>query len=396
MSAVPWMRLAGGGRRFALSGLVRAITWGAKLIQGIGWAALAGELAWHLLIKKIDWSQFEWLKFDWKSILPEWDWASIIPSLRKIDIEVEARASVVPSGSLDMSKMTDRQREILERHNKWRERAHNAAAPAIEIGDPETLLEAARAAERLETQFPKITEAANAALQAGGAALRQIATQFAAADLTSEGARLMQTLADGIRSKLAEVTAAAQQITQAIRNALPSSATMNVGVQGAAPLQARARGGAFGPGWLLTGEKGPELEYRNRGGFIAHNQALQNMVSMSATVARNSANANRAPGWLKGAALAAGIGASTALPAAALDAGSDAPAQSGASIGAKYLTERNSGGSTTVSAPITLTITGNVDQSVMPDLMEALEELEERLVARLDDDARAAKRREHD
>ena len=47
-------------------------------------------------------------------------------------------------------------------------------------------------------------------------------------------------------------------------------------------LQARARGGAFRPGWLLTGEDGPELEYRNEAGFIAHNGALRGMMAMAA------------------------------------------------------------------------------------------------------------------
>ncbi|SDG19510.1 phage tail tape measure protein [Sulfitobacter delicatus] len=47
------------------------------------------------------------------------------------------------------------------------------------------------------------------------------------------------------------------------------------------PVQARAKGGAFRPGWLLTGEEGPELEYRTEGGFIAHNRALRNMLDMA-------------------------------------------------------------------------------------------------------------------
>ena len=46
-------------------------------------------------------------------------------------------------------------------------------------------------------------------------------------------------------------------------------------------LQGRARGGAFRPGWLLTGEDGPELEYRSEGGFIAHHGALRGMLAMA-------------------------------------------------------------------------------------------------------------------
>ena len=51
----------------------------------------------------------------------------------------------------------------------------------------------------------------------------------------------------------------------------------------------RAQGGPFGRGWLLTGEGGPELEYRTRGGYIAHNGQLRDMLAMSDTIRRNVA-----------------------------------------------------------------------------------------------------------
>ena len=49
-------------------------------------------------------------------------------------------------------------------------------------------------------------------------------------------------------------------------------------------MQARARGGAFRPGWLLTGERGPELRYASRGGFIAHHGQLQRLAGLAARV----------------------------------------------------------------------------------------------------------------
>ncbi len=50
---------------------------------------------------------------------------------------------------------------------------------------------------------------------------------------------------------------------------------------GPMPPQARASGGWFKPGWLLTGEQGPELRYATEGGFIAHNRALRGMLDMA-------------------------------------------------------------------------------------------------------------------
>jgi len=46
-------------------------------------------------------------------------------------------------------------------------------------------------------------------------------------------------------------------------------------------VQRRALGGGYGPGWRLVGEQGPELEYKDRGGFIAHNGALQRLSEMA-------------------------------------------------------------------------------------------------------------------
>jgi hypothetical protein len=264
-----------------------------------------------------------------------------------------------------------------------------------QIDDPKTLLAAAEAAERLTKQFPEIDQAAQATLANLQAAITASATLLAGTSFASEGERLIQSLADGIRAKVSEVTAATKEITRAIRTALPRSATMRIGVQGGAAVQERARGGSFAPGWLLTGENGPELEYRTRGGFIAHNQALQNMVAMSETVARNSANANRAPGWLKGAALASGIAAGASMPAAALEQGHALTSEASTPIGAKYLTERN-----TPRAPggrqvsVNMTFNGTVDRQVLPDLQAMKEEMLEAIFDRLDADERAGQRRE--
>ena len=51
---------------------------------------------------------------------------------------------------------------------------------------------------------------------------------------------------------------------------------------GAGDLPHFAKGGSFGRGPIVVGEKGPELRYENRGGFIAHHRALQEMARLSA------------------------------------------------------------------------------------------------------------------
>jgi len=365
---IGWLALAGGGKKFALTGLLTALKWGARLIPGIGWAVLAGELAWHLLIKKIDWSQFEWLKFDWKSLLPHWNWGAIVPDI-------------------DLGKYLKRP--------SWLGGSSEVSA-AVEISNPETLLEAARAAEHLETQFPKITAAAAAALTAATASLNSITTTFAAADYTSEGARLIQSLANGMLAQKEAVRQAALAIGQTIRTALPNSASAKITVNGAetsAPTQKRARGGSYAPGWLMTGEQGPELEYKSRGGYIAHNRALTNMAAMSDKIA----NANQQPGrsaWLKGAAVSAGIATTmAAVPAAAEVSSTQAP-MSEAAVGAKYM---RGGDSTSVSlsAPVSITIAGSVTPDVMTDLEARLTRHKEEISSMMEEMNRMKRRREH-
>jgi hypothetical protein len=127
-------------------------------------------------------------------------------------------------------------------------------------------------------------------LSAVQAVLADILAATKAVDMTSEGARITQSIANGMLSQLGAVRTAANQISATIRNALPGNARVNVALSGVptAPVQARAKGGSFRPGWLMTGEEGPELEYRTEGGFIAHNRALRGMIEM-ASRARNIA-----------------------------------------------------------------------------------------------------------
>lgn len=256
---LPWLKLAGGGKKFALKGLLTALKWGARLIPGIGWAALAGELAWHLLIKRIDWSRFSWLKFEWKDILPKWDWSSLIPGLKTVDIAIEARASVVPSGSVDVSQLSDKQQKILNRHEAWRQKTHGHTAN----------------------------------------------------------------------------------------------------------VQARVRGGSYSPGWLLTGEGGPELKYESQRGYVAHNLALRRMSQ---------------------AARAAALSAAVAAPSFADEL---KPAS-----GQQYLSAK-APASAPVNAQFTLNVQGNVDKDVMPELKAAIEQAKRELIAELRERDRAAKRKEH-
>lgn len=51
-----------------------------------------------------------------------------------------------------------------------------------------------------------------------------------------------------------------------------------------APIQKNALGGTFRPGWHFTGEKGPELKYENRAGFVADARATRQLADYAGKV----------------------------------------------------------------------------------------------------------------
>lgn len=60
----------------------------------------------------------------------------------------------------------------------------------------------------------------------------------------------------------------------------------------------------------MVGERGPELRYESRGGFIAHNNALRGLVDLSARARRMAATAVGAqPASVGGPGLGGGLDA---------------------------------------------------------------------------------------
>lgn len=58
-------------------------------------------------------------------------------------------------------------------------------------------------------------------------------------------------------------------------------------------VEGYASGGSYGPGWQVTGERGPELRYASQSGYIAHNLALRNMLGMTERIRANLGAASR-------------------------------------------------------------------------------------------------------
>ena len=273
--------------------------------------------------------------FQWVDVLPDWDWGGIIPSLKdflagadptgseRLFGEIFGDAADSNTWNAGLRMLQDYEAGVISASEVYRQavdEVNNSQNNVLEtqfarffldwIGDNQEALRALRGEVEATTEMMedpptvaavradtgdveelqrKIVETLGAAgaLPAAVADAVRAAELAATLDLTAAGVAMMETMATGIRSGTAAVVDAVRAMAVQVSAALPTSPavrlTATAGAVAAADpaVQARAGGGAFGPGWLLTGEEGPELEYRTRSGFIAHHGQLRRMADMS-------------------------------------------------------------------------------------------------------------------
>jgi len=78
----------------------------------------------------------------------------------------------------------------------------------------------------------------------------------------------------------------------------------------------KALGGAYTPGWLLTGEAGPELKFENRSGYIANNRALRQMAGYASRIGSVMSSGTSGRGGSRVNALLSGGAGGAARPSA--------------------------------------------------------------------------------
>jgi|GEM_PF-2954871 len=216
---IPWPRLAG---RLSWGMLVRPLAWGARFIPGINWVALAGQLAWGLLIKPLKWDKYLWSGLDAA-------WAA-----------VKARASQAWEGIRRLTPID------------W-----GLIVLAPLAGIP-----------------------------------LAIAKVFGGIDLLAAGRRVMQSFFAGLKNAAAGLLAWARALGSRIASALGmgGKTVRGMRVHSSAPKAKTPAGPepfATG-GWMrggvpaLVGERGPELIYPTRRGWVAHNENVRRLARMAA------------------------------------------------------------------------------------------------------------------
>lgn len=78
--------------------------------------------------------------------------------------------------------------------------------------------------------------------------------------------------------------AATSAIGSAFDRSRPTERGSNPRSGRAVPLTKNALGGPYQPGWHLTGEKGPELKFENRSGYVANNRAMRQLAGYADSV----------------------------------------------------------------------------------------------------------------
>ncbi len=255
--------------------------------------------------------------FEWSDILPEWDWSDIIPAapdlggyfsdnpIDRLYWKARGRGSLygeweeglriveeLREGTLSAADAIARLAEEAK-DGDWQGRAQvmldilNDTSGPEDIADPQSLIQAAKAAKDLEAQFPLITAAANETLSAIRIVLAQVNEIMKGTDLAREGARIVQSLADGMLSQLDAVRAAAAQIGKAVRDAMPGPASVQIALpqtQAQAQVQGtRDHGGPVRRGMpYIVGERGREIFVPGIAGTILPARVMK--AAMAASV----------------------------------------------------------------------------------------------------------------
>jgi len=304
----------------------------------LDWSALLPALDWSAIVPRLDLAALIG-DFRWSDVLPDWDWSTIIPSMPDVGAWFGSGAAAAPIEAAAA--------------------AAERLPAALDAANPAALKESARLTGIIAANADKIAAvdtgpamAALAGIEAAArglpaivaAAMAQVVAAVAGVDLTMHGARLMETLAAGIRARAAVVVEAVRAAMAEVRAYLPSSPA-KVG-----PLS--------------------DIHKLKFGETIAASIRAAPMVEAMRRAAAATMAAAAIAGPLAPAAAAPGFRA----PPAAV-----APA----------------GGGVTLHAPLSITINGNAGADVKAEIEAALREHVRTLADLLERERGRRERREH-
>ncbi len=213
------------------------------------------------------------------------------------------------------------------------------------------------------------------------AAIDMVRQAFAGIDLFQAGLKALQSFWNGMKSVMKGLASWARRKLASIFT-LPGWAKGWFGgsKQPAAQPQARASGGAFARGPLLVGERGPELIYASRAGWVAHNDNLRRLHDLAQRTAASLAAVGMAGHIMTGSAALAQPQITPISPSPAAIAAQ--PARAGQSGGR---------GETRIEVRYApqITVHGNADAGQLRQALDAhLDDLLERLERRQRERAR--------
>ena len=219
------------------SGVVDIFTW-ETVLTALDWATWLSPIRWVEFIPGFEWSGVVSLAglrqiwsdvvafftdWAWVDILPKWEWSALIPDLpdfsglfggaeRTLDVRLNDIAidgwnwdrgiDLVEQYRAGLIDLVDLRAQLAEEVRLGSDDAAREMLAELnaelQISDPQSLLEAAEAADALQERFPAISAAATEGLAATSSVIAQITASLAALDYADEGARFVASIAEGI------------------------------------------------------------------------------------------------------------------------------------------------------------------------------------------------------
>lgn len=275
--------------------------WGARLIPGIGWAFLAGDLAWNLLVKPLGWDKYlpeiNWSEifgsFTWEGWLPEIDWARIFGSIpwpeppRWIRWLMGDEDTVKPTVQISDTPGFS---SLSAEHQEAAQTVGNAAnLDPSQLPTPEYFAELAEYAAYLREEIAKtqsLIEVTGDPTGQNQINLQNLQNELADLEREEKTARAEAERLITALGVLSETDASPEISTASIDAALAKVSSLSSALSGlpsagsgggSAPSLAgqRASGGPMAAGrTYLTGEKGPELITPDRASWVTTNQEI--------------------------------------------------------------------------------------------------------------------------
>jgi len=218
-----------------------------EFIPGFSWDKVFSIFTWDNVLKVLNWTSYlspiRWLEFipgfswdkvfsifTWDNVFKVLNWASYLSPIRWLefipDFKFDGLINSFQSAYDWIAEKAQSLWDLIPEMPSFSFFGGGEKKPKQEkqqIHDPQSLIQAAKAAQSLEGSFAALNAKAQGLPQIIGSSVNSALALLQSVDFSYQGGRMMETLAAGMRAKAQIVVAEMRKVTQELRNHLPSS-----------------------------------------------------------------------------------------------------------------------------------------------------------------------------